>query len=132
MHTTNYYNAFISISDDCPVKVGEIPVTKKPTIASLLYDMIQGHPYEYTSDDILFTIHAKKNELAINTTNREFFFSKGQACLRACPLTKRYGWGVHFDANGKVAIYPADSEEYNQLSTDPALKQVKAMRNKRA
>lgn len=60
------------------------------------------------------------------------FFSKGQACFRASPLTKRYGWGVHSNAEGKIALYAVGSEEYQKLSEDQALKHLKAMRSKRA
>ena len=60
------------------------------------------------------------------------FFSKGQACLRASELGKRFGWGVHADAEGRVAIYAVDSKRYQALARDPDIKQVRAMRTKRA
>lgn len=59
-------------------------------------------------------------------------FSKGQACLRASPLTKRYGWGIHSNEEGKIAIYGADTEEYRQFVLDKTVEKKKAMRNKRA
>jgi len=46
-------------------------------------------------------------------------------------LTKRYGWGIHFDAEGKVALYAVESEEYNHLSQNKNLKMLKAMRSKK-
>jgi hypothetical protein len=48
MKTTNYYNTFIEIAEDCPVKVAEIPPQKgeSKTAASIQYEMIAGHPYE--------------------------------------------------------------------------------------
>jgi hypothetical protein len=64
-------------------------------------------------------------------TEREKFFSKGQPCFRSSPLTKRYGWGVHSNEEGKVAIYPLESDEYKKLSNDKNLKELKAMRSKR-
>jgi hypothetical protein len=62
---------------------------------------------------------------------RAQFFSKGQACFRSSPLTKRYGWGVHSDRNGRIAIYALGSEEYEKHVVDNSLKHVKAMRSKR-
>ena len=62
---------------------------------------------------------------------RAEFFSKGQACLRASPLPKSYGWGIHFDAESRVAIYPRCSAEYDRLRADSSLKQLKAMRSSR-
>ncbi len=136
MHTTNYVNTFISVADDCPVTGAEIPADRgiSKSIAKLQFEMIRDHPYEFTSDDVLFHIYALRNGIALpeRRAARDLFFSKGQACFRASPLPKRYGWGVHSDAEGKIALYPMDSEEYRQLLTDPGLKQVKAMRSKRS
>ncbi|MBP3839533.1 MAG: hypothetical protein J6D35_01025, partial [Chryseobacterium sp.] len=58
-------------------------------------------------------------------------FSKGQACFRSSALSKRYGFGIHHNEEGKVAIYPAGSEEYERLVNDDSVAKVKAMRNKR-
>jgi len=48
------------------------------------------------------------------------------------PLTKRYGWGVHSDDNGKVAIYGMDAAEYKKFVADKKLEHTKGMRSKRA
>ena len=52
--------------------------------------------------------------------------------MRASGLGKRFGWGVHADAEGRVAIYAVDGKRYQALARDPGLKQVRAMRTKRA
>jgi Family of unknown function (DUF6157) len=137
MHTTNYYNTFIQIAEDCPVAQAEVPPLKgdDKTIANLQFEMIVDNPYKYTSDDVIFHGYAVKNKISGKTAlgeARENFFSKGQACLRASPLTKRYGWGVHHNAEGKVAIYAADSAEYKQFMKNKTLKQLKGMNSKRA
>ncbi len=135
MHTTNYKDTFIAVADDCPVKEGEIPPLKgtKLSVANLQFDMIIKHPYQYTSDDVLFQVYAERNNIADSERKkaREVFFSKGQPCFRASPLTKRYGWGLHADANEKVALYPLGSEEYLKLQQDKNLKVVKAMKTSR-
>jgi hypothetical protein len=97
------------------------------------YDMISENPYRYTSDEIIFATYATKNQIqpADIEARRAAFFSTGQACLRASPLGKRYGWGIHHDAESRVALYPRESDAYLRLSQDPMLKQVKAMRSAR-
>lgn len=60
---------------------------------------------------------------------REKFFSKGQPCFRASPLTKTYGFGVHSDKEGKVALYGMETEEYQNFLNDTKIKKVKAMRS---
>ena len=135
MHTTNYINTFIETADDCPVMKAELPPKKgeKVTIANLQFEMIYEHPYKYTSDDVIFITHAVRQ--AIPKTEwreaRESFFSKGQACLRSSPLGKRYGWGIHHDAQSKVAIFPVESAAYKKMAGDKSLMHVKAMRSKR-
>lgn len=135
MHTTNYYNTFIEIADDCPLAQGEVPPVKgdKKSVANQHFDMIVQHPYQFTSDDVIFGTYAERNGIIGNTEHeKELFFSKGQACLRASPLGKRYGWGIHHNEEGKVAIYAAGTPEYEQMLHNPALKRVKAMRSKKA
>ena len=136
MHTTNYYDTFIQIAEDCPISNAEVPPLKgdDKTIACLQFEMIIDNPYKYTSDDVIFFFFAVKNKItgkAGLAEARETFFSKGQACLRASPLTKRYGWGMHHNTEGKVAIYAADSAEYKKFAKDKTLKQLKAMKSKR-
>jgi hypothetical protein len=136
MHTTNYTDTFIAVADDCAVTTAEVPTSKgdKPTIASLQYDILHNNPYKFDSDDVIFNTYALRNDLTKNEipAEREKFFSKGQACMRSSPLAKRYGWGVHSDDKGKIALYAVESPEYKKMLKNKSLKQVKAMRSKKA
>ncbi len=133
IHTTNYKNTFIVIAEDCPAIKGEVPPTKdeKPTVAALQYEILKNNPYKFTSDDIVFKIFSEKNEISKETLikARETYFSKGQPCLRTSPLAKRYGWGIHFNDEGKVAIYSYGSNAYNELLNDEKLNVVNAMKS---
>ncbi|MPR34458.1 DUF6157 family protein [Salmonirosea aquatica] len=135
MHSTNYYDTFIEVADDCPTEVPEVPLAKgdKPTSATRQFEMIGRNPYRFTSDEVLFAVYAEKHDLAESEKEeaRSDFFSKGQPCLRASPLPKRYGWGVHSNSEGKIALFAVDSREYEILVKDPSLKHVKAMRSQR-
>lgn len=133
VHTTNYTDTFITVAEDCPVKRGEIPPVKgdAKTIANLQFELIIENPYKFTSNDVLFEVYAIRNDIKKGELKkaREQFFSKGQACLRSSPLSKRYGWGVHSNNEGKIALYGCETAEYKKLSKDGALKVVKAMRS---
>jgi hypothetical protein len=134
MHSTNYTHTFIAVADDCTAATGTAPPEKQgPTVARLQFDLIRNNPYRYTSDDLLFAVYAARNRIEPQelAARRAEFFSKGQPCLRASPLGKTYGWGIHADGEAKVAIYPLGSEEYKQLKADSALKQLKAMKSAR-
>lgn len=135
MHSTNYFDTFIEIAEDCPAEMGTVPPQKgdKKSIANLQFEMLYDNPYRFTSDEVLFAVHAQRK--AISNTEleaaREQYFSKGQPCFRASPLTKRYGWGVHSNAEGKIALYGAETAEYKSFVGDGELAKVKAMRSKR-
>jgi hypothetical protein len=136
MHSTNSENTFIEIAEDCPVAFGETPPMRgtKKSVACLQFEMLQENPYKFDSDHVIFPIWADRKEILADDGRdeaRNEFFSKGQACFRASPLTKRYGWGVHSDEHGKIAIYGAESEEYKQFVADDSIKKVKAMRSSR-
>lgn len=133
IHTTNYFNTLIEPAEDCPVSVSEIPPRKeeKLTVANLQYDLLKSNPNQLTSDDVLFQVFAERN--AISDAERQLaradFFSKGQPCFRASPLTKRYGWGIFYDNEGKMTLLSIDSERYLKLLNDEEITKVKAMRN---
>ncbi len=136
MGTTNYRSTFIQVTDDCPAEAAEAPPSSgtAPTVAALQHALLSQHPYAYTSDDLLFEVHAMRQSIDAEerAEAREAFFARDQACLRSSPLGKRYGWGIHHDAEGRVAAVPLGSDEYRALTADPEVKQLKAMRSKRA
>jgi hypothetical protein len=133
--TTNYYNVFMEVAEDCPAEKGENPPVKKTgkTMACIQYEMLHDNPYKYTSDEILFQCYMIKHDIGENdlTIERENFFSKGQACFRASPLTKLYGWGIHYNDEGKMALYGCETKEYKAFSKDKEVKILKAMKSKK-
>ncbi len=135
MHSTNYYNTFIEIAEDCQLSQGEMPPVKgdKKTVANLQFEMLYDNPYQYTSDEVLFGVFAIRKEFSAAelAEERDHYFSKGQPCFRASPLTKQYGWGIHSDEAGKIALYGVETEAYQRFVADDSLKKVKAMRSKR-
>ncbi|MGX7196510.1 DUF6157 family protein [Enterococcus olivae] len=127
IHTTNYYDTFIEVPEDCPITTAELPpVRKNATVARKQYELLVGNPYHFTSDDVLYATTAEHKGIS-----RELFFSKGQACFRASPLVKRYGWGIHCDEKGKIALYALESSEYQQFVEDDSLTHIRSLRWKK-
>lgn len=106
----NYYEAFIQVAPDSPVSTAVVPVRKgaNKSVPLLEYEFLTANPYFYTQEDLIFAVYVQR--LAIPPGELESrrealwaeFFSKSHACLRASSLPKRYGWGVHFDKEGKL------------------------------
>lgn len=117
------------MAKDCERLQSCIPESRgeRPTIASAEYEMIANNPYRYTSDEVLFVIWSKRKGVPRNDENWEKFFSAGRACLRASPLVKQYGFGLHFDQDGKVALYGVESAEYERFANDPDIRQLRAL-----
>lgn len=136
VNTTNYFDTFIEVAEDCPATKGEMPPQKESTksVANIQFEMLFENPYTYTSDEVLFQCFALKNNLTQTEwdTEKEAFFSKGQPCFRASPLTKRYGWGIHSNSEGKIAMFGVETTAYQSFTKNPNIKVVKAMRSKKS
>jgi hypothetical protein len=132
-HTTNYRDAFIEVAEDCPTDHAvEPPASEKPTIAALHYRLIAERPYARTSDDVVFETFALRAGIAVDdAVERALFFSVGRPCLRSSPLGKRYGWGLHHDAQGRVALVARESDDYALHAADPEISHMRAMRSRR-
>jgi hypothetical protein len=135
MHTTNYYETFIEVAPDTKTESAREPAVKDaPTIAQLHYALIAEAPYTRTSDDVIFETYARRAGIPEDDwpAARAEYFATGRACLRSSPLGKTYGWGIHSDTEGRVAVYARESDDYARLAADPALTHTAAMRSSRA
>jgi len=133
MHTTNYVNTLIEVSEDCPVETGQVP--KSPgTVAALQYAFIAEEPYRHTSDEVLVAVAAARQQRPESAWPevRAELFAKPQACLRSSPLVKTHGWGIHHDDKARVALVARGSAEYARLQSDPMVVKIRGMRSKKA
>ncbi|HEX6393728.1 MAG TPA: DUF6157 family protein [Acidimicrobiales bacterium] len=139
MEAVDYTDTFIACSDDCPALVGIVPPGEE-SVAARTWRMIAGQPYSYTSGDVIFEVYADRRGIPTRqrASARREFYSRPRACLRSSDLAKRYGWGIHADADGRLAVIPKESPEYATLiegrdhrSRGIAVKVVKAMRSSR-
>jgi hypothetical protein len=138
----NYYQTFIPVASDCPATEGLVPPAKKEgaTKPRIEYDLLTSSPYTYTQEDLLYEVYVRHKAIpeeelnARGTQIRDELFQKPHPCLRASMLPKKYGWGIHFDEAGRIAIYGVDSPEYRRFAQngDNKVKLVPAMRNSRA
>ncbi len=130
-----YRNTFIMVSEDSTAVSGVVPVPRhgKPTIASIEYELITSDPYSYTQEDVQFKTYVIKNQIDSGDMEGlwDEFFAKPKACFRASPLVKSYGWGIHYDEQGKIALYDVSSEAYRQFVQSEGIALLKGMRSKR-
>lgn len=132
VHSTNYFDTFIEVAEDTKADCGVKPPAKdKKTVAEMQFEMIVDNPYKFTSDDIFFQVYADRKDLTKSEYKkaREDYISKGQPCFRASPLTKTYGFGVHSNSEGKVAIFGMETDDYQMFLAVAKTKKVKAMKS---
>lgn len=133
-----YIDTFIQIAPDSTATAAVIPENNRPkkTLHLIQYELLMEKPYHYTHEDLVFAVYVirqefSNEELAGQSDKiREDLLKKEHPCMRASALTKKYGWGAHHNQDGKIAIYPMESEMYKTLSKT-APKNLFAMRTSR-
>jgi hypothetical protein len=125
----------IEVADDCPATKGQAPQARggKKTKPVIEYELLVKHPYKYTEEDIAFEVYAALHDIPRVSwpREREKFLGKGHPHLRVSALAKRYGWGMHNNAEGKIALVALESLEYKRLMKDPRITKLKAFRSSR-
>jgi len=114
VHTTNCFDTFIQVAEDCPARSGEEPPARagNPTVAGLQYRMIAEAPYRYTSDDVIFATSAPGRQLGANATKkarslaRDEFFSRGPYLLGERITAADILWGVAFSWTMMFGLVP--------------------------
>ncbi len=134
-----YVNTFTAVAEDCPATTGEVPPERagRATVAITQYAMLVAAPGRWTQEDVQLASSPEvrgRDDLGNEELERlrEDYFARPRACLRASPLPKTFGWGLHYDAEGRITLHAVDSEKYARLSNDPALDQLRALRSSRA
>lgn len=136
-------DTFVQVAQDCPVTVGVIPTTKpkaKPSIHAIQYDLLSASPYRFTLEDLIYEVHIRHKDIPREQVElhgdriRAELFQKSHPCMRASMLPKKFGWGVHYDSDGRLALYGMETEKYREFvaETSEGPNLVFAMRNKRA
>ena len=132
MHTTHYTDTLILPAPDTRAEAATAPPTGKGSVAELQYERLSREDYAWTSDDLIFEVHCLRKDIPETgrAAERERFFAKGQPCLRTSPLAKTYGWALHFDSQGRIAL-PMGSGRVAELEADPAVTVRHAMKSSR-
>ena len=91
------------------------------TIAATTFSLIASAPYALRSSDVIFQVWASRHDVDPSSADEwASFYSTPHACLRSSDLGKRYGWGIHADADGRLAVYAVGSDAYASLAAGVA------------
>ena len=134
-------NTFIKVAPDSTATKAVIPEARgeHKTIQVIQYELLSAQPYSLTLQELIFEVFVKRNQISSQdlelhkTTIWTQLFSKNHPCMRASMLPKKYGWGVHYDAAGKIGLHRVESVSYQRLAAfgEGVQKVEFAMRSKR-
>ena len=130
-----YTNTLILISDDCPTATALDPSRNRDTRtrAEIEFDLLQAQPHHFDHKAFTHRVHVEyKGQSGDTPLAFDEFHAKGQPCMRASALVKRFGWGAHYDGEGRISLVAADGPDYARLAASDDIKTLKGMRNKRA
>ena len=111
----------ITTSENCPASSGIAPTTnrKEKTVTMHYHDLFMESPYCFTYEQAKKEVHENrrgKTDLKLNSYD-----------MRRSELCKIWGWGVHADRNGKLALVGCETDEYQRLLKDSSVRKIKAL-----
>ncbi|MBO3102054.1 DUF6157 family protein [Cellulomonas fengjieae] len=119
MENVDYTSTFITVAPDFAGTTAREPVGA--TVAASTYAIIAASPYALRSSDVIFRVWADRHGVPADSSDEwSSFYATSRACLRSSDLGKRYGWGIHADADGRLALYPVGSPDYDALAAGTA------------
>ena len=135
-------DTFIKVAPDSPAMYSMIPTARgeHKTVPVIQYELLTANPYSLTLHELIFEVfvqHKNISSTELEQRRDELWneiFRQPQPCMRTSSLPKKYGWGVHYDHAGKIALYALESEMYQHLSNfGEGVQNVQfALRSKRA
>lgn len=110
----------IEIAEDSSVGRAVEPPDEGPekTIPRIAYEVLIESPYRYTEMELFHEVHVVRRnrpDLKIESYN-----------IKRSPLVQRFGWGIHRNKEGKLALIRVDSDTYRRLQE--SIKTAKAYR----
>jgi hypothetical protein len=113
----------IEIASDSPAIRGEEPPDSgtRKSIARISYEVLAENPYRFNEREFYHEVHVVRRgrpHLKIENYN-----------IKRLALVKSYGWGIHRNSDGKLALVACESNRYKELQADPRVKRTKAYRN---
>lgn len=103
------------------------------SIAGLEHALLSAHPYCYTPPNLMLEVQRRHKQVraADLPSFRAWLHAKPQPCMRLSMLPKRWGWGIHFDELGCMAIYGAETSDYRNFAMRSDLRVMSARPSRR-
>jgi len=114
----SHQEELIEVAEDCPAdRAKEPPDTRVPkTVARIEYEVLKENPYRFTEKELHYEVHAVRR----NRPDIKYKLFN----IRRSSLLKIYGWGIHRNQEGELALIAMESDRYKELQN--SIKRTKA------
>jgi hypothetical protein len=113
----------IEVAEDYQEKYAQEPPNRNPkTISRIEYELLVENPYKYTERELFHEVHVVyrgRPDLKIDSYN-----------IKRSTLVQSFGWGLHRNDQGKLALVAFESDRYKMLQN--LIKRTKSYRKNRA
>lgn len=98
----------VEIAEDCPVEQAvEPPNKEKKTIPRIEYETLIENPYAFTEREFFHEVNAvRRNKAGLKLESY---------LIQRSLLPRSYGWGIHINGQGKLALVAMESSRYKEL-----------------
>ena len=120
----NMKESLIRVAVNCPVSTGIDPLgrgNKNDAVHIIQYEILKAHPYMLDKDTFYELVYL----LRLPTRSRKI---KSYSLARNV-LPKRYGWGIHINKVGKLALVDCSGKKYKKLEKSRKVKKIRASKN---
>ncbi|WP_222433376.1 DUF6157 family protein [Vibrio cyclitrophicus] len=97
----------ILISQDTIATQSEIP-PESDAITCIVYEVLTENPYRFTEPELHCEVHYERRGM--------HHLKIGSYSIKRSNLLKKYGWGIHKDSDGRLALVASDTDKYVRLS----------------
>ena len=110
----------IKVAEDTPVDHAIDPPDRdlNKSIARITFEVLIENPYRYSEMELFNEVHfvrRNRRDLKINSYS-----------IKRSRLCQEFGWGIHRNKEGKLALIAMDSDKYQKLNRN-----IKTMRSYR-
>jgi Family of unknown function (DUF6157)/T5orf172 domain len=113
----------IEVAEDYPNKYAQEPPNgTSKTISRIEYELLIANPYKFTERELFYKVHVvhrNRPDLKIDSYN-----------IKRSLLVQSFGWGLHRNNEGKLALVAIESDRYKELQE--SIKRTKSYRKNKA
>lgn len=116
----------ITKSPDSKIKRAIHPANKRAhqTITQIYFEELIRNPYGFTEEELRHRVHVelrKRRDLKLKSYS-----------IKRSELLKKYGWGLHVDSAGRLALVGCDGKRYKELTRNPRVLKISGYRTRKA